>query len=157
MSLTGTILREAKACDSPTLNALVLRVVKASNYDRKTVALFTQKNKINITPAHMAHFPFWVAERDEQIIGCISLDPNDGKTGQVRNLYVTPKLKGKGIGRLLWFRLALIAQTQGFRELSVSSDPASVSFYEMLGFRTQRITPVPGLESCACAYMTFRL
>lgn len=157
MSPAGITLREATAGDSLALNALVDHTVRANGYDHETIKRFAQNNEMGITPAHMASHPFWVAVQGETIVGCIALDPKEGKTGQVCNFYVTPELKGNGIGRLLWFRLVLVAQTQGFTALSVSSDPASVPFYEALGFRTQHMIPLEAFEDCESAYMTLPL
>ena len=157
MSPAGITLREATAGDSPALNALVDHTVTANGYDPEIVKRFAQNDAMDITPAHMASHPFWVAVQGEHIVGCIALDPKNGKTGQVCNFYVTPELKGNGIGRLLWFRLVLVAQTQGFTALSVSSDPVSVPFYEALGFRTQHMIPLPAFRDCALEYMTLPL
>ncbi|MEP3674057.1 GNAT family N-acetyltransferase [Sulfitobacter sp.] len=148
-----TTLRDATTADSESLSALADCALKETGYDARMVSRFAARNTMEITTTDMLRHPFWVAEQGSEIVGCISLDPKDGKTGQICNFYVTPKLKGTGIGSLLWFRLMLVAQTQGFTALSVISDPLSVSFYERLGFVTQSMIPVPALSGCEAAYM----
>jgi ribosomal protein S18 acetylase RimI-like enzyme len=131
--------------DSAALSALAYRSKRSNGYDDTTMARMT--GALEFTPARLSKHRFWVAADRAQIIGCIALAPLDNTTAAVRSFFIAPEYKGRGIGTLLWQSLFTIAQSQGVIQLVAEADPASLAFYENLGFVTQKLVPsrhIPG-------------
>jgi amino-acid N-acetyltransferase len=98
---------------------------------------------LEMTTGRLAQHRFWVAEENGRIIGCVALAPIDNITAAVRTFFIEPEHKGRGIGKQLWFALLTIAQSQGLTRLSARPDPASLPFYESIGFKTEAFAPSP--------------
>lgn len=157
MRLARTAIRTAKPQDSAALSAIVYRSKQSNGDNPVMMAKFADNGALKITPERLAQHPFWVAEQEDTVVGCIALDPRDGRSGELRTLFVAPELTGQGIGRLLWFHLLPVAQTQGFKELTVTADPAAVPFYETLGFVTRHMIESSAIAGRMIPFMSMRL
>lgn len=56
------------------------------------------------------------------------------KENEVNKLYVSPELKGKGIGKKMLFFLEDVIQKAGSKEAIVYALPSAASFYEKQGY-----------------------
>ncbi len=133
------------------MSDLAYRSKQSNGYDASVMALFA--DALRITPDRLTKLRFWVAEEDGRIVGCIALEHLGGTTGEVRSFFTDPEHKGRGIGRRLWYELRTIAQTQGITYLLARADPASVLFYESLGFETKGEVPSRAYPSQLRPYM----
>jgi putative acetyltransferase len=83
----------------------------------------------------------WVAELDNEIVGCCGVYPTDGlesKCAELVKFYVYNNARGKGIGKALMEKSIESAKQLGYSELYLESLPQfakAVSLYEMLGFK----------------------
>lgn len=134
MNLPDIQIRAAEAADTEAMSALTYRSKQSNGYDDRVMQLFTER--LRITPDRLTQCRFWVAELGDQIIGCIALDVLDRTTGEVRTFFIDPAHKGRGVGYQLWRDLLTTAQTQGLTRLLAYADPASIRYYESLGFVT---------------------
>ena len=86
---------------------------------------------------------FWVAQDDQQIVGCIALLPLDAHTGVLKKFFTYPPYRGQPVrlGAQLFDQLLNFARRHDFTRLVLDTPAAetrSHTFYEHHGFR--RIT-----------------
>jgi putative acetyltransferase len=92
-----------------------------------------------------------LAEFDNQLAGCVALHKFDGDICEMKRLYLRPKFRGKGMGRIL--AEAIIAQARQIGYLRMRLDTVgpvmkdAVAMYRKLGFREiapYRANPMAG-------------
>lgn len=84
---------------------------------------------------------FWVAEKDNQIIGCCGIYPTEGlnfDTIELVKYYIPAAERGKGIGKKLMEKSILSAIEFGFKRIYLESIPHfsnAIGIYEKQGFQ----------------------
>ena len=79
-----------------------------------------------------------LAIHDGQPAGCIALKSHDAKTGELKRLYVRPRLRGLNIGWLLVSALVEEARQSGYKRLVLDSHifmTKALEIYRAAGFR----------------------
>ncbi len=140
------ILRPARPDEAEALTDLVMRPKQSNGYDDAFMAACA--DELRVTPARIAAGNFWVAVAQGALRGCVTLDP-DSATGQgtISTFFIDPDTKRQGVGRALWGEVQAAARSQGMSLLKLDADPAAVSFYQAMGFKTVREVPsgsIPG-------------
>ena len=127
------VIRYARPDDGAAISALVQRTVSISNsrdYPAEVVASIVADFGIDKLAARMAQRDVFVCERDDRIVGTISLGGD-----RLRSLFVWPEFQQGGIGAQLVAHLEAHARVKGVRELMLSSSLTARGFYERLGYR----------------------
>lgn len=78
-----------------------------------------------------------LARRDDEIAGCVAVRRFDGKTSEMKRLFVRPAARGLGIGRLLAAASVGIARRLGYRRMvldTLEEMVAARGIYSALGF-----------------------
>jgi carbonic anhydrase len=78
------------------------------------------------------------AEVDGQPAGCVGLRPLSAGICEMKRLYVEPRLRGQGIGRVLVLAAIRAAKDIGYRRMMLDTLPAmriAVKLYRDMGFR----------------------
>lgn len=132
MNLPDITVRAAVTADTSAMSTLAYRSKKSNGYDTRVMEFF--KEGLNITPDRLARRPFWVAEVESRIVGCIALEMLDNATGEVRTFFTDPNHRARGVGYELWQVLLTVAQAQGITRLLAHADPVSMRYYQNLGF-----------------------
>ncbi|HSZ29142.1 MAG TPA: amino-acid N-acetyltransferase [Pseudonocardiaceae bacterium] len=84
---------------------------------------------------------FWVAERDDAVMGCGALHVLWEDLGEIRTLAVHPDVVGQGVGHALVAQLVEQGRTLGLRRLFVLT--FEERFFSRHGFQSIQGTPVP--------------
>lgn len=78
-----------------------------------------------------------VAHAGSELAGCVGLRPLDGRTGEMKRLYVRPTYRSWGLGKRLVEAVILAARQAGYSELRLDTLPSMASaqaLYHRLGF-----------------------
>ena len=81
---------------------------------------------------------FLVARVDERAIGCGALRRHDDVLGEIKRMYVNPRVRGRSIGRRLLQALEAEAVRQGLARVALEtgiSQPEAIALYLRAGFR----------------------
>ena len=114
-------IRKATQTDLATIEKLITRFVEAGQLLPRT---FRELEDLFDT--------FFIAELDEQIVGCAALDIYNKKLAEIRSLAVSPEAQGYGIGKLLVKACTDLANERDiFEVMAISSSDA---FFKACGF-----------------------
>ena len=125
-------LRPAAVADHERLRALAFDSKAQLDYDREVVRRWA--NELRFGDNHER----WVAEMDGEIVGWASLSPPRDGVAVLPAIWVDPAWAGRGIGTLLFTRVAERARELGARRLEWGAEPIAVGFYESVGGRFLR-------------------
>ena len=96
-----------------------------------------------LDPSEVAegHGAFLVIERDGTPVGCGAVRRIDSETAELKRMYVSPDLRGSGLGRRLVAALEAEAEQLGVRRLVLETGTrqlAAIALYRATGFQ-----PIP--------------
>ncbi|MFJ6215601.1 GNAT family N-acetyltransferase [Streptomyces sp. NPDC092296] len=146
------IVRAARPEEAGPLSELALRSKGHWGYDAAFLAAC--RAELTLTADQLAARRTRVAEDGGRVLGFTTLegDPPDGKLGMC---FVALEAIGRGVGRLLFDRMAAEARTLGFRRLTIDADPNAEPFYLAMGAVRIGSTPsgsIPGRVLPLLAY-----
>ena len=121
-------MRRARASDVPAIKALV---------DIYAGKILLEKNLVTLYEAVQE---FWVAEIDDEVVGCGALHVMWSDLGEVRTVAVHPKALGRGIGHAIVDRLLEVARELRLKRIFVLT--FEVEFFSKHGFAEIDGTPV---------------
>ena len=139
-------IRRAIQTDAVTISVLIRRnadAVLSADYTLEQLNAWKQYN----TPAHirqrLRERETFCAVDSRQICGTIALQENE-----LVGLYVSPRWRARGIGRILLEHLEMFAAKQGMTKLHLTSTPSAVEFYRHYGWKRRRkiVLNIGGIE-----------
>jgi len=83
------------------------------------------------------HADFWVAELEGEVAGTVAVRPKEGKTCELKRLYVSRAARGRGVGRALLAHAESVARAAGYEKIWLDSSRRFVEarrLYEKNGF-----------------------
>ena len=90
------------------------------------------KPQLTFTPAYFEKHESWVAEINGAPVAFYTLLEQHGHAW-IENLWVSPELIGKGVGKRLFLHALNRSRQRGFQKLQLEADPNAVGFYEKMG------------------------
>jgi ribosomal protein S18 acetylase RimI-like enzyme len=84
---------------------------------------------------------FWVAADHGSVVGMFGLEAIDGSTVELRRMYVDPRMRRRGIARLMLEHAESSAAQAGFTKLVLSTSElqqAAIALYRAAGYRLIR-------------------
>jgi N-acetylglutamate synthase-like GNAT family acetyltransferase len=115
------IIRKATEADIHALSDFITQFVETGELLPRT-----------LTELHDLLPNFFVADRDGDIVGCATLEIYSRKLAEIRSLAVSPKVQGKGVGKLLVDACVELAKEENIFEVMAIS--ASEDFFKKCGF-----------------------
>lgn len=148
-------LRRARPEDAEILTELSMRSKRSNGYDDAFMAAC--REELTVTVERLCEGEYWVAESDA-VCGCACLVADlANRSGEVHAFFIHPEWQRKGIGRLLWRKLAERAREEGLTDLYLDADPFAVPFYEALGFEVTGEVPSGSIPGRTLPRMTITL
>ena len=87
----------------------------------------------------------WIADRDDQIVGCIGIVDVSPITAQLRWFLIVPSARGTGLGKQLLSEAITFCKESGYRNIilwTISALKAAAHLYQAAGFR--KVEEKPG-------------
>jgi len=84
---------------------------------------------------------FWIAIRDQKVIGMFGLERISNTAMELRRMYVDPKLQRQGIAKAMLKHAEDECRARGFAQLELSTSelqPAALSLYKSSGYELVR-------------------
>ena len=126
--MSGLTVRRARTSDVPAIKQLV---------DTYAGKILLEKNLVTLYEAVQE---FWVAERDEEVLGCGALHVLWGDLGEIRTVAVHPKVQGHGVGHRVVEQLLDVARDLQLKRVFVLT--FETDFFGRHGFTEIEGTPV---------------
>ena len=126
--MSGLTVRRARTSDVPAIKQLV---------DTYAGKILLEKNLVTLYEAVQE---FWVAERDEEVLGCGALHVLWGDLGEIRTVAVHPKVQGHGVGHRVVEQLLEVARDLQLKRVFVLT--FETDFFGRHGFTEIEGTPV---------------
>jgi len=100
-----------------------------------------------------------LAEVEGEPVGCVALHPLQSEICEMKRLYLRPRFRGKGLGRILAERIIAEAREMGYKHMRLDTvEPVmkdAVAMYRRLGFR--EIAPYCTNPVAGAMYMELEL
>jgi GNAT superfamily N-acetyltransferase len=131
-------LRSANPADAAALSNIAFKSKAHWGYSDDFMAAC--RDELTITPKACISGLIVVAEENSALVGFYQLG---GKPpiGELSDLFVTPELIGKGLGKILFLAARDHALRLGFATLSIHSDPNAEAFYLHMGAKKTGSSP----------------
>lgn len=68
-----------------------------------------------------ANAGFWVAEAFGSVVGTVAIRPKEGRTCELKRLYLNPAWRGRGLGQELYSHAESFARSAGYEVIWVES------------------------------------
>jgi putative acetyltransferase len=100
-----------------------------------------------------------LATLEDTAAGCVALHAIAAQIAEVKRLYVRPRFRGQGLGKILVQRIIAAARAIGYEKLQLETVeprmPTAVTLYRLLGF--QEIAPYRADPIEGALYMELRV
>lgn len=141
------IIRKAQASEAIRLTELAMRSKASNGYDDAFMAAC--RDELAIGTKSFDARELWVAvDGSGAIVGFFGLWPSDDHgLCEADPVFVEPRLKSMGIGRMLWLKLEERARHFGASSIGLDADPDAVPYYSRMGCSIVGVSPsqsIPG-------------
>jgi GNAT superfamily N-acetyltransferase len=123
-------IREGTEADFELLRAIAVEAKAHWGYDRAQVEEWASGG--DFEPESLRRRLLYVAEEEGRPVGWAALIPR-GEVGWLEDLWIEPAWIGRGLGRMLFERVAAEARKRGARRLEWEAEPNAHGFYRHLG------------------------
>jgi GNAT superfamily N-acetyltransferase len=131
------IIRRAKEDDCLTIarvHASAVRAIPISYYAPEEIEAWAIPHKLESYQQFVHNREFYVATKDEVIVGFGVLNP---ETRQIEAVYASPETRGQGVGLKLLQKLEEQGRGLGFEALHLNASLNAVGFYQRAGYLAQ--------------------
>ncbi|AJG61307.1 GNAT family N-acetyltransferase [Bacillus cereus] len=129
-------IRNALLSEANELSELALHSKATWNYSQAFI--LACKEDLTITDEYIKNNFVYVLENDNTMIGFFSFLRNENA---LDFLYIHPRYKGKGYGKILWEYVIQQANELGIKSFTIDSDPNAKGFYLKMGAKLIGETP----------------
>jgi ribosomal protein S18 acetylase RimI-like enzyme len=125
-------IHRARPEQAETLTQIALAAKAYWGYPERWMELW--KPQLTFSSDYFEENESWVAEMDQAPVGFCTLLEKD-RNVWIENLWVTPEVIGKGVGKRLFLHALELSRQRGFGYLRLEADPNAAGFYEKMGMR----------------------
>lgn len=129
-------IRKALLSEANELSEFALHSKATWNYSEEFI--LACKEDLTITEEYIKNNFVYVLENDNTMIGFFSFLRNENA---LDFLYIHPRYKGKGYGKILWEYVIQQANELGIKSFTIDSDPNAKGFYLKMGAKLIGETP----------------
>jgi len=129
-------IRKALLSEANELSEFALHSKATWNYSKEFI--LACKEDLTITEEYIKNNFVYVLENDNTMIGFFSFLRNENA---LDFLYIHPRYKGKGYGKILWEYVIQQANELGIKSFTIDSDPNAKGFYLKMGAKLIGETP----------------
>ncbi|GAB6434220.1 MULTISPECIES: GNAT family N-acetyltransferase [Bacillus] len=129
-------IRKALLSEGNELSELTLH--SKATWDYSEEFILACKEDLTITEEYISNNFVYVLENDNMKIGFFSFLRNDKA---LDFLYIHPRYKGKGYGKIMWKFVIEQANELGIKSFTIDSDPNAKGFYLKMGAKLIGETP----------------
>ena len=131
--MENIVIRRANVSEQKELEQLQLRASLTNAGDRD--AILAHPDAIEVPLEQITADRVFVAELQGTILGFAAVEPRPDGDSELDALFVDPKSRRRGIGRLLIKHCIEVARTRGSAALCVVGNPHAEDFYVSCGFK----------------------
>lgn len=124
------LIRRARREDANELSQLSFRSKAFWGYSDEFMEAC--RDDLTVSPKYIESSPVYVAEINGKIVGFYGLVCSQNKA-ELRDLFVEPKMIGKGVGKQLWKHMIKTARELQVQKVFIHSDPHAEEFYKAMG------------------------
>ncbi|AZQ48164.1 GNAT family N-acetyltransferase [Bacillus albus] len=129
-------IREALLSEGNELSELALQ--SKATWDYSEEFILACKEDLTITEEYIKNNFVYVLENDNTKIGFFSFLRNEKA---LDFLYIHPRYKGKGYGKIMWEFVIEQAKELGIKSFTIDSDPNAKGYYLKMGAKLIGETP----------------
>jgi putative acetyltransferase len=148
-SYRGYVIRSWQPCDRQDVIMLISSVLK--EYGLTCEPQGTDEDAVEVeTHYWKTGGEFWVVERHQTILGTAGYYPisRGNRAVEIRKMYLSPQVRGQGLGRYLLKSLETHIQRQGFQQIWIET--ASVLKQACRLYESADYSPATGVETPRC-------
>jgi len=131
--MENIVIRRANVSEQKELEQLQLRASLTNAGDRD--AILAHPDAIEVPLEQITADRVFVAELQGTILGFAAVEPRPDGDSELDALFVDPKSRRRGVGRLLIKHCIEVARTRGSAALCVVGNPHAEDFYVSCGFK----------------------
>ncbi|WP_223788356.1 GNAT family N-acetyltransferase [Marinicella meishanensis] len=125
------LIRPAQPAQAPVLSDLAQRSKAHWGYPADFMQAVVAE--LTYSPESIRRHPTQVLMDGEQVLGFYQLQATSAEAVELEALFVDPQHLRQGLGGKLFRHAVLWAQSQGFQEMTIQSDPHAAAFYAIQG------------------------
>jgi GNAT superfamily N-acetyltransferase len=114
-------IRPLIAADRPAVVALVREVLSEHGFDFEQVGSLERDFDALDERYHGGDGGFWVVEIDGAIVGTVAVRPKEGRTCEIKRLYLGASRRGQGLGQALYAHAERFARAAGYERIWLDS------------------------------------
>ena len=123
-------IRRAFREETTALSQIAFAAKAIWGYPKRWLEIW--KPQLTFGPEYFEENESWVAETNGVPVAFYTLQEKDGNAW-LENLFVSPELIGKGVGKKLFLHAVELSRRRGYLTLQLEADPNAVGFYEKMG------------------------
>jgi putative acetyltransferase len=138
--MDGFFIRTIKEGDNKALATIIRNTLAEFKANKPGTVYYDDRTDHLFSAFKVAGSIYYVAEDDAEIIGGAGIYPTENLpagTCELVKLYLSPKARGKGIGKLLMEKCIIAAKDLGYKKIYLETMPEltiAIPMYERFGF-----------------------
>jgi N-acetylglutamate synthase-like GNAT family acetyltransferase len=125
------LFRPSKS-DLPEINSLIIDSKKSWGYTKEQIESWIPD--LIATAKTLENREYWLAKNQDNVsVFVYSISCRETDIYELEDCWVSPKMKGKGFGRIMFMHLVSNLRDKNAKKLKIVSDPNAKGFYLAMG------------------------